>query len=248
MMECTKGVLYQFYMLLRTIKPLKKIEENEANYSESEKYEVIQKFATKTLEVIGTNITVYGRANIPKENSLFIGNHKSITDGHIMVSVLNKPVGMIIADEGKFKNIPIAKNWLDLNGCLFIDRENNRNALRTIIKASDILKNRRSIGAFPEGKIMPRGCELGEFKEGLFKIAIKANAPVVPLVIVNNENSYKKRKYFLPKISKNNVEVHILEPIYTHIENPKISTRDLSNEVRNKMIEALNKNKELSNN
>lgn len=65
--------------------------------------------------------------------------------------------------------------------CCFlpIDRDNPRNAMKTIDMAADLIKNDQvSIAVYPEGKRNFEGGLL-PFHNGIFKIAQKANVPVV---------------------------------------------------------------------
>ena len=65
--------------------------------------------------------------------------------------------------------------------CCFlpIDRENPREAMKTIDKAAELMKNDQcSVAVYPEGKRNFEGGLL-PFHNGIFKIAQKANVPVV---------------------------------------------------------------------
>lgn len=240
MLESIKGLLSGINSLVKTIPVLNKVKSNPENYSDEFTYDIMKKFIDKTLRDINQEVIVYGKENIPKENALYVANHKSMLDGFVMPLVIDKPIGMIVAKEPLHENLPIATDWMKLNRCLFIDRKNNREALKTINEASNIIKTYRSIGAFPEGEITDDGLWINEFKDGLFKIALKANCPVVPIVIKGSEKSYKYRRWFLPKISKSKIEVHILKPIYFHMnEGSKISTKELSIKTREAILNEL---------
>lgn len=240
MFESVKGLFLEVNMLIKTVPILKKIKSNPEKYTESYKYDIMKKFIDRSLQGIKQEVVVYGRENIPQENALFVGNHKSMIDGFIMPTVVNKPIGMIVAKEPLHENLPIATDWMKINRCLFMDRENNREAIKTINEAVEIVKDYRSIGAFPEGNITPNNMLIDEFKDGLFKIALKADCPVVPIVIKGSENSYEYRKNFLPRIKKSKIEVHILEPIRIHMNSDKkISTKELSLKTREIMIKEL---------
>ena len=63
--------------------------------------------------------------------------------------------------------------------CPFINRENDREALKTILRCISLLKNDEvSIAVFPEGRIN-KYRKLAHFRPGVFKIAQKANVPIV---------------------------------------------------------------------
>lgn len=242
MLESVKGLFLGTNLLVRTIPTLKKVKSNPENYSDEFTYNIMKRFIDRTLKGIKQEVVIYGKENIPEENALYVANHKSMLDGFVMPLVIDKPIGMIIAKEPLHENLPIATDWMKINRCLFIDRKNNREAVKTINEATDVMKNYRSIGAFPEGDITEKGVYLNEFKDGLFKIALKSNCPVVPIVIKGTENSYEYRKRFLPKINKSKIEVQILEPITFHMnKDVKVSTKELSKEVREVILKELKK-------
>ena len=90
------------------------------------------------------------------------------------------------------KKLPlIAKAMQKLYG-LFIDRENDREAAKTIIEAIRTLKEQKaSIGLFPEG-YTSKTCELLPFRNGSFKIALKSKSPIV-VCVLNNTRTLPKR-------------------------------------------------------
>ena len=64
---------------------------------------------------------------------------------------------------------------------------------------------------FPEGTRSATG-ELGEFKDGAFKIAIEAQAPIVPLVVHGTRNALIKHDW---RFGRCNATVQVLDPIPT---------------------------------
>jgi 1-acyl-sn-glycerol-3-phosphate acyltransferase len=104
--------------------------------------------------------------------------------------------------------IPVISNLAWGAGFLPIDRENDREALKSILQAADYLKRDIcSMAVYPEGTRSKTG-ELGPFHAGSFKIAQRAKAPVVIASIQGTE-----------KVSKNipfrptHVKLDILEVI-----------------------------------
>jgi len=73
--------------------------------------------------------------------------------------------------------------------CQLINRENDREALKTILRCIQILKeDKASIGVFPEGGILSQDGKLHHFRPGVFKIAQKANVPIVVCTLKNTLN------------------------------------------------------------
>ena len=76
--------------------------------------------------------------------------------------------------------------------CQLINRENDREALKTINHAAEFIKNGTcSIGIYPEGWVSKSG-ELMEFRHGSFRIAKKAECPVVVAHISGTDKILKK--------------------------------------------------------
>jgi len=73
--------------------------------------------------------------------------------------------------------------------CQLIDRENDREALKTILRCIQILKeDKASVAVFPEGGILSEDGKLHHFRPGVFKIAQKANVPIVVCTLKNTLN------------------------------------------------------------
>lgn len=138
---------------------------------------------------VRTHVT--GAEKLPKGRYVFISNHRSAFDPLI---VFNKLAQCDLGFISKPSNmaLPVVGKVAYGAGCLGIDRENDRNALKTIIGAANYLKNDVcSIGIYPEGT-RSHSSKLLEFHAGSFKIAQKANVPVVVSSIRGSEGVTKR--------------------------------------------------------
>jgi 1-acyl-sn-glycerol-3-phosphate acyltransferase len=79
---------------------------------------------------------------------------------------------------------PFLPNWMLLLNCLFMDRKDMKQSLKTILEAIAKVKGGVSMWIFPEGT-RNRGelLDMLPFKEGSLKIAEKSKCPVVPVAI-----------------------------------------------------------------
>lgn len=66
-----------------------------------------------------------------------------------------------------------------------MDREDVRQSLQVILDVTQEVKNGRNYLIFPEGTRSRRGNQVGDFKGGSFKCAVKAKAPIVPVALLN---------------------------------------------------------------
>ena len=82
--------------------------------------------------------------------------------------------------------------------CLPLDRDNDREALKAILKAIQFLREDKcSIAVFPEGGTNKTAEPLLPFRNGAFKIAQKAHVPIVVCALVNSKailkNMFRRR-------------------------------------------------------
>lgn len=162
------------------------------------------------LKIAGTKITVIGKENMPEEPALYVGNHRSFFDILIMYVQCKDLTGFVAKDSlGK---IPSLRVWMRYVYCLFLDRKDIKQGMKTILQAIDYVKQGVSIAIFPEGT-RNDGEELSmlPFKEGSFKIALKTGCPIVPVAINNSAEIFENH---LPKLKKTHVVIEYGKPIY----------------------------------
>lgn len=163
------------------------------------------------LVLTGTDITVYGRENIPDDgNVLFVGNHRSIFDILILYVNTKRPTGIISKKE--MNKVPIFNIWMRNIGCLFLDREDIRQGLKTILAAVDLVKAGMCMAIFPEGTRNKEEGTFLPFKGGSFKIAEKSGCDVLPFTVIGSAAIFEDHK---PKIKKAKVVLAFGEAIRT---------------------------------
>ena len=142
---------------------------------------MIQKWARALLRLAGVQVELTGLENIPEGPAVFVPNHQSYFDIPVLLAWLDKPHPLVSKQE--VKKIPLIRTWMELLGCVFIDRDNARQSVAALGDAArEIMERGRSFVIFPEGT-RSRGDAMGEFKNGGFRAALKAGVPVVPVVI-----------------------------------------------------------------
>ena len=158
----------------------------------------------------GVKITVKGKENIPDEAALFVGNHRSYFDILVLYVQCERLTGFVAKDA--MEKIPSLRVWMRYLYCLFLDRKDPRAGMKTILLATEYIKQGVSICIFPEGT-RNDGEELSmlPFKEGSFKIATKTGCPIVPVSINNSAEIFENH---MPKMKKTHVVVEYGTPIY----------------------------------
>ena len=160
------------------------------------------------LKVTGVHTTVIGFENIPDEPVLFIGNHRSFFDILLTYSRCPRLTGYVAKKE--MEKIPLLSTWMRFVYCLFLDRENPKEGLKTILQAIDYVKQGISICIFPEGTRSKDGKML-PFKEGSMKMATKTGCPIIPIAISNSAQIWEAH---FPKMKPAHVVVEYGAPIY----------------------------------
>ena len=197
--------------------------------------------AKKSLDIVNIELNIIGKETLPKEPLLFVVNHSSMLDSFILTASVERPIGCVIADEPVWRNIPIFKEWAKLLRCVYVNRKNNREGIKSIAQASQNILTGQSMAVFPEGDltwIKEPNSLVSEFRSGALKIAYKAKCPIVPLVIKNSKDTYEGYQP-IGKINSVPIEVEFLEPIYDHIENPRLKSSVLGENIKNKMINTI---------
>ena len=183
-----------------------------------------------------SSVKVEGIEQIPKDQKcLIVANHLSNYDPiSVMTHVPLKPLIFISKPENF--NLPVAGGFVRRAGFMAIDRDHVKNAIVTINKAADKIKTgQTSVFIFPEGTRNRTDEKLLEFKNGAFKIATKAKCPLVVLAI-SNSNLVKKRTPF----RHTTIKLKVVDVISAErVANMK--TAELSEEVRQKILDELNK-------
>ncbi|MBQ6815238.1 MAG: 1-acyl-sn-glycerol-3-phosphate acyltransferase [Lachnospiraceae bacterium] len=192
------------------------------------------------LFIAGTKITVIGRNRIPRDKAvLYVGNHRGFFDIVINYAVLPPVMGFVAKKE--MKKIPFLSWWMMLVNCLFLDRKNIKEGLKTIIAGANNLKNGISMFIYPEGT-RTRGDEpMLEFKEGSMKMAEKAGSLIIPVAMNNSSACFEDQ---FPRIKKAHVVVEYGEPI-DMTKMSKEEVKHIGSYTRDVIQEMLDKNAEL---
>ncbi len=148
---------------------------------------------------------------IPENGAaLFVGNHRSYFDIVLTYTLFPSITGYVAKKE--MLRYPLLKDWMKNIHCLFLDRDNIKEGLKTILKGVEEVKNGISLCIFPEGTRNRENDTFLPFREGSFKIAEKGGVPIVPMVILNSADLFEDH---LPRIKKATVIIEFQEPVYT---------------------------------
>ena len=209
-----KFILAVIYLLIVGIisLPLYLIVNIIGKFNERKKVEVSQKivahFFRVMLLICGVKVDIRGLENVPEDEAvLFMANHRGYFDIISVYATVPVLVGFIAKKE--VKKIPSIGVWMKYINCLFLDRDDKKQGLKTILEAIENVKNGYSMFIMPEGS-RSKSYEMLPFKKGSFKIAEKANCKILPVAIANSAEVFEKQ---FPRIKSQTIIIEYGRPI-----------------------------------
>ena len=175
--------------------------------------------------------TVKGLEKTPKEGRfLLVCNHLENPDPALLLHAF-KDSQLAFISKKENTTMPIVNKFMHKILCQYIDREDDRQGLRVILKCIQLLKNDEvSIGVFPEGWTSDDG-RIRHFRPGVFKIAQKANVPIVVCTLQNTQHIIPNMK----KLKSTPVELHLVDVIPAE-ELKGVTTTQIADRVYEMMI------------
>lgn len=188
--------------------------------------------------IAGTKLIVLGKENIPTDTAvLYVGNHRSYFD--IILGYISVPGITGFVAKKEMNRYPLLRVWMRYIHCLFLDRDDIRQGLQTILTGVEKIKSGISIFIFPEGTRNKSDDEFLPFKAGSLKIAEKSGCPIIPVAISHSDDIFEKH---LPKIYKTTVVIEFGAPIYPSALD-KEARKNLSDNIVNTIKSMYEKNK-----
>jgi 1-acyl-sn-glycerol-3-phosphate acyltransferase len=165
--------------------------------------------AKMALWLAGVRLVVEGREKIPQGRAVvYMPNHQSNADPPAALAVL--PPVLVLAKR-EFFRVPILGRAMRLRGFIPVERKNRERAIAAVEKAVDSMKAGYSFLAYPEGTRSPDG-RLQPFKKGVFVMAIKAGAPIVPISISGSSKIMRKGEV---RIRPGRIRITVHDPVPT---------------------------------
>eukprot|EP00520_Triparma_pacifica_P018964 CAMPEP_0118654916 /NCGR_PEP_ID=MMETSP0785-20121206/12644_1 /TAXON_ID=91992 /ORGANISM="Bolidomonas pacifica, Strain CCMP 1866" /LENGTH=327 /DNA_ID=CAMNT_0006547607 /DNA_START=122 /DNA_END=1102 /DNA_ORIENTATION=- len=165
---------------------------------------------------------------------LIVANHASWLDIPALCTVLDRPFKFIA--KGELTAVPLIGLQLEGGNHVLITRDDRRSQLRTFKEATGYLRSGTPIMAFPEGGRTDDG-RLGEFKNGVFSMAVKTGVPIIPVSICN-ANAVMPKDAMFP-VMRGEGKLRIV--IHDKVEVEGRKEEDISREVRERIKSALPK-------
>ncbi len=187
--------------------------------------------ASLVMGLLRTRTHISGE-ELPEGRFFIVSNHISNVDPIICIDKFREHEIAFISKPENFR-IPVVGRLIHHCNFLPIDRENARNAMRTINTAAELMMNDVcSFGVYPEGTRSRTG-KLGEFHDGVFRAATKAQVPIV-VATVRGTNEITHRFPF------RSTDVYFnIERVIAPEEYKEMNYHEIGSQVRTIILESL---------
>ncbi len=147
------------------------------------------------LGLAGIRYRVTGAERVPVGRAVvFCSNHESNVDPPVLFQALHRRLHVLFKAE--LKKLPILGKVMLAGGFVAVERERKEASMASIERAAASIRSGNSFLIFPEGT-RSRTSELLPFKKGGFIMAIKAQAPIVPVAISGGRDAMRKGSWFV---------------------------------------------------
>ena len=140
-------------------------------------------WARAIFQCTGIRLRVIERVALPAGPVVLVANHQNALDIPATAAGVSRPFLYVARHE--LRSWPIVGWVLEKSACIFIRRDNPREALKSLAAAADRVRGGESVLLFPEGG-RSHGHGLAPFMRGPFLLAIEAGVPVVPVALVGH--------------------------------------------------------------
>ena len=144
--------------------------------------------------------------------AVYAVNHTSNVEPPIIFDALHEIFPRLrVLYKAELRKLPILVRAFDLAGFVPLERGNREQSIPAIERAAEALKEGNSFLIFPEGTRSRTGALL-PFKKGGFILAIKGQAPIVPVAMVGARDAMHKGSLIIQPVA---VHVRFGEPVET---------------------------------
>lgn len=142
------------------------------------------------LPMCGVRVEVEQSAPLPEGPVVFVSNHVNLLDIPVATATMPRPFLFVARHE--LRAWPLVGWVLDKTACLFIARDNPRQAVADLRAVTDRIRGGESVLLYPEGG-RSHSHTMQPFMRGPFVVAIEAGVPIVPVTVVGHAGILDKR-------------------------------------------------------
>lgn len=202
------------------------------NWDRIKAYEYIQKRAINANRHGRVKVDVHGVENLPdKDGFVLFPNHQGMYDMLVFFESCPRPFAFVAKQETR--NIPLLKQTIAATHSLTMDRKDLRQSMGVIQEMTRRIKEGENFVIFAEGTRSRMGNKMNDMKAGSFKSAVKAEAPIVPVALMDCFKPFDEGS-----IKKVTVKAFYLKPLYFE-EYKDMSTQEIATEVKRRIEEVI---------
>ena len=197
-------------------------------FTEEERYRLVRHAITLMMRSGKIETECFGQENLPKDQGyVMYPNHQGKYDA-LGIMISHPTPCSLVMDKAKSNTILVSE-FVDLVQGKRLEKDNVRQGMQIILEVSEDVKNGMKYILFPEG-----GYEFNNFKAGSFKCAVRAKAPIVPVVLID---SYKVFNTF--HLGSVKTQVHFLPPLY-YEDYKDLKTNQIAEVVKERIEQKMN--------
>lgn len=168
----------------------------------------------------------------PRRPYVVVSNHQSHAD---IPLISHLPWEMKWLAKVELFKLPFVGWMLKLAGDIPVNRQDKRQGVQVLLTAGHYLQQKCSVMFFPEGTRSPDG-KVHNFNEGAFRLAIKEQVPILPLVIEGSRDCLPKHGWKFGR--PGDIFLMVLPPVETTGLHAK-DTSALCERIRQMMIQQI---------
>ena len=203
------GILVLAFLLVLAMSAVVDLEKEEAKDNRFYRW-MLYVIADAAHTVLQVRVHAEGLEKIPADGRvMLVCNHLDNVDPVIIMHQVKKKQTLAFIAKREVASMFVVGKFMHKLLCQRVNRENDREALKTILKCIDIIKkDKASIAVFPEGGIKG-GNVLHPFRHGVFKIALRTQVPVVVCTLWGTQDIIHNGLRLKPT----DVQFHVLDVV-----------------------------------
>ena len=203
------GILVLAFLLVLAMSAVVDLEKEEVKDNRFYRW-MLYVIADAAHTVLQVRVHAEGLDKIPADGRvMLVCNHLDNVDPVIIMHQVKKKQTLAFIAKREVASMFVVGKFMHKILCQRVNRENDREALKTILKCIDIIKkDKASIAVFPEGGIKG-GNVLHPFRHGVFKIALRTQVPVVVCTLWGTQDIIRNGLRLKPT----DVQFHVLDVV-----------------------------------
>lgn len=203
------GILVLAFLLVLAMSAVVDLEKEEVKDNRFYRW-MLYVIADAAHTVLQVRVHAEGLEKIPADGRvMLVCNHLDNVDPVIIMHQVKKKQTLAFIAKREVASMFVVGKFMHKILCQRVNRENDREALKTILKCIDIIKkDKASIAVFPEGGIKG-GNVLHPFRHGVFKIALRTQVPVVVCTLWGTQDIIHNGLRLKPT----DVQFHVLDVV-----------------------------------